>query len=179
MSGYGKTEVAIRAAFKVDRQRQTGGHPRSDHGPRRTALPHLHPAVCRVPVHGRCRQPVQASRSSRRRVLKRVASGAVDVVIGTHRLLSADVRFKDLGLVVIDEEQRFGVEHKERLKRLRATVHVLTMTATPDPPHSSRCAARESARSATWRPRRRSGNLSRPGSSAGTTTSSGTRSSGR
>jgi transcription-repair coupling factor (superfamily II helicase) len=66
-------------------------------------------------------------------VLSRLAAGQVDVVIGTHRLLSKDVRFADLGLVVIDEEQRFGVEHKERLKNLRASVEVLTMTATPIP----------------------------------------------
>src|SRR5262249_38880312 len=59
--------------------------------------------------------------------------GGVDVIIGTHRLLSADVQFKDLGLVIIDEEQRFGVEHKERLKKLRQMVDVLTLTATPIP----------------------------------------------
>src|SRR5882757_11463394 len=65
--------------------------------------------------------------------LKKLASGELDILIGTHRLLSQDVKFNDLGLVVIDEEQRFGVEHKEKLKRLRATVDVLTMTATPIP----------------------------------------------
>ena len=62
-----------------------------------------------------------------------MAEGSVDIIIGTHRIVSDDVKFKDLGLVIIDEEQRFGVEHKEKLKRLRATVHVLTMTATPIP----------------------------------------------
>src|SRR5205807_5759560 len=62
-----------------------------------------------------------------------VAAGKADVVIGTHRLLSRDVRFKDLGLLVVDEEQRFGVAHKERLKKLRTSVDVLTMTATPIP----------------------------------------------
>ena len=71
--------------------------------------------------------------AKQKEVLKRVAAGEVDVIVGTHRLVSQDVKFKDLGLVVIDEEQRFGVEHKERLKKLRATVHVLTMTATPIP----------------------------------------------
>jgi len=78
---------------------------------------------------------VSRFRSARevRRVLEDLASGAVDVVIGTHRLLQKDVRFKDLGLVIIDEEQRFGVLHKERLKQLRATVDVLTLTATPIP----------------------------------------------
>jgi transcription-repair coupling factor (superfamily II helicase) len=68
-----------------------------------------------------------------REIVKRLAEGAVDVIIGTHRILSSDVQFKDLGLVIIDEEQRFGVEHKERLKKLRATVDVLTLTATPIP----------------------------------------------
>src|SRR5207237_8191063 len=62
-----------------------------------------------------------------------VGAGRIDVVIGTHRLLSRDVRFKDLGLLVVDEEQRFGVGHKERMKQLRTEVDVLTMTATPIP----------------------------------------------
>src|SRR5205823_9760700 len=66
-------------------------------------------------------------------VLEEAAQGKVDDLIGTHRLLSDDVRFKDLGLLVVDEEQRFGVAHKERLKRLRTSVDVLTMTATPIP----------------------------------------------
>src|SRR5207245_2901880 len=68
-----------------------------------------------------------------KRILERLARGGIDVIIGTHRIVSADVKFKDLGLVIIDEEQRFGVEHKERLKRLRAMVDVLTLTATPIP----------------------------------------------
>src|SRR5262249_37888926 len=66
-------------------------------------------------------------------VIAGVADGSVDVVIGTHRLLSRDVTFKDIGLLIVDEEQRFGVTHKERLKKLRASVDVLTMTATPIP----------------------------------------------
>src|SRR6185312_9571803 len=65
--------------------------------------------------------------------LKKLAAGTVDIVIGTHRLLSADVNFKDLGLVVIDEEHRFGVKHKEALKHYRKSVDVLTLTATPIP----------------------------------------------
>jgi len=68
-----------------------------------------------------------------RRIVQSLAAGGLDVVIGTHRLVGSDVQFKDLGLVIIDEEQRFGVEHKERLKRLRQTVDVLTLTATPIP----------------------------------------------
>jgi transcription-repair coupling factor (superfamily II helicase) len=73
------------------------------------------------------------TKGEQREVLKRLADGSVDVVIGTHRLVQPDVRFKDLGLVIIDEEQRFGVEHKEFMKRVRATVDVLTLTATPIP----------------------------------------------
>ena len=73
------------------------------------------------------------SAAKQKETLAKVAAGEIDVIVGTHRLLSKDVKFKDLGLVIIDEEQRFGVEHKEKLKRLRATVHVLTMTATPIP----------------------------------------------
>src|SRR2546423_6410960 len=68
-----------------------------------------------------------------REILQRAREGRVDVIIGTHRLLSADVSFKDLGLVVVDEEQRFGVKHKEQLKKLRKLVDVLTLTATPIP----------------------------------------------
>src|SRR5206468_1303574 len=71
--------------------------------------------------------------AEQRRILERLAQGGIDVIIGTHRLVSADVHFKDLGLVIIDEEQRFGVEHKERLKKLRQMVDVLTLTATPIP----------------------------------------------
>jgi len=130
--GYGKTEVAIRAAFKaVDSGKQVAvlvpttilaeQHYRT-FSQRFAEYPFGVGVVSRFKSHG-----------STKATLKKVAAGEVDVVIGTHRLLSADVKFKDLGLVVIDEEQRFGVEHKERLKRLRATVHVLTMTATPIP----------------------------------------------
>ena len=66
-------------------------------------------------------------------IIKRTKQGKVDILIGTHRLLSNDVGFKDLGLLIIDEEQRFGVEHKEKLKKMRVNVDVLTMTATPIP----------------------------------------------
>src|SRR5207253_5789459 len=65
--------------------------------------------------------------------VKKLSAGEIDILIGTHRLISKDVKFNDLGLVVIDEEQRFGVTHKERLKQMRATVDVLTMSATPIP----------------------------------------------
>ncbi|MBM3983009.1 MAG: transcription-repair coupling factor [Planctomycetes bacterium] len=130
--GYGKTEVAIRAAFKaVDSGKQVAilvpttvlaeQHFRT-FGQRFAEYPFV------VEVLNRFK-----SAAKQRDVLKRVAVGEVDVVVGTHRLLSNDVKFKDLGLVVIDEEQRFGVEHKERLKHIRAMVDVLTMTATPIP----------------------------------------------
>ena len=66
-----------------------------------------------------------------------LAAGTVDIVIGTHALLSKTVQFKNLGMVIVDEEQHFGVKQKERLKQLRADVHVLTLTATPDPAHAS------------------------------------------
>ncbi len=73
------------------------------------------------------------SQKQQDQIVKRLAEGSVDIIIGTHRLIQQDVTFKDLGLVVIDEEQRFGVTHKEFFKRLRTEVDVLTMTATPIP----------------------------------------------
>jgi len=130
--GYGKTEVAIRAAFKaIDNGKQVAilvptTVLAEQHY--RTFSQRLAEYPFAVESVSRFKSPAQ-----QKEILKRVAEGAVDVVIGTHRLISDDVRFKDLGLVIIDEEQRFGVEHKEKLKRLRATVHVLTMTATPIP----------------------------------------------
>ncbi|MBX9628298.1 MAG: transcription-repair coupling factor [Gemmataceae bacterium] len=130
--GYGKTEVAIRAAFKaVDAGKQVAILVPT------TVLAEQHYRTFTqryaeypfaVEVVSRYKSPAK-----QKEVLRRVAEGEVDVIVGTHRLVSNDVKFKDLGLVVIDEEQRFGVEHKERLKKLRATVHVLTMTATPIP----------------------------------------------
>lgn len=130
--GFGKTEVAIRAAFKV----VMGGKQVAILTPTtvlaqqhyRTFLERLAPYPVTVEVLSRFR-----SRSEQAEILRRLAGGVVDIVIGTHRLLQADVVFKDLGLVVIDEEQRFGVEHKEQLKRLRALVDVLTLSATPIP----------------------------------------------
>ena len=130
--GFGKTEVALRAAFKViDNGKQVAvlvpttilaeQHYRT-FSQRLAEYPFV------VEVLNRFKTPQE-----QREILQRLAAGGVDVIIGTHRLLSADVQFHDLGLVIIDEEQRFGVEHKERLKQLRATVHVLTMTATPIP----------------------------------------------
>jgi transcription-repair coupling factor (superfamily II helicase) len=130
--GYGKTEVAIRAAFKaVDAGKQVAvlvpttilaeQHHRS-FSSRMAEFPFV------VEVVNRFRP-----RAEIREALKRTAAGAVDILIGTHRILSKDVAFKDLGLVIIDEEQRFGVEDKEWLKTLRTTVDVLTLSATPIP----------------------------------------------
>jgi transcription-repair coupling factor (superfamily II helicase) len=130
--GYGKTELAIRAAFKaIDNGRQVAVLVPT------TVLAEQHfrtfgQRLAEYPFVVECLSRFRST-AEQKRILERLAKGGVDVIIGTHRLVSADVRFKDLGLVVIDEEQRFGVEHKERLKRLREMVDVLTMTATPIP----------------------------------------------
>jgi transcription-repair coupling factor (superfamily II helicase) len=130
--GFGKTEVALRACFAVARSG------------RQVCL--LAPTTLLVAQHEKnfrdrfAGWPIRVTALSRLRtakeqtqILKEVEAGTLDVVIGTHRLLQEDVRFKDLGLVVIDEEHRFGVRHKERLKNLRAEVDMLTLTATPIP----------------------------------------------
>jgi transcription-repair coupling factor (superfamily II helicase) len=130
--GYGKTEVAVRAAFKcIDNGKQVAVLvPTTVLAEQhyRTFSQRLAEYPFTVEVMSRFRTGKET-----REVVKRIQEGAVDVVIGTHRLLSKDVAFKDLGLVVIDEEQRFGVDHKEKLKQLRAMVHILTMSATPIP----------------------------------------------
>ena len=130
--GYGKTEVAVRAAFKAVQ------------GGKQVAV--LVPTTILAEQHGRTFQerladfPVKVEVLSRFRTgkeqkgaLEKLASGDTDVVIATHRLLSPDVNFKDIGLLVVDEEHRFGVKHKERIKALKLAVDVLTMTATPIP----------------------------------------------
>ena len=130
--GFGKTEVAIRGAFKV-----------AEYG-KQVAV--LVPTTVLAEQHERSfRSRFRAypfrveslsrfkTRAETSEILEELAAGRVDVVIGTHRLLSQDVRFKDLGLVVIDEEQRFGVEHKQRLLEFRTTADVLTLSATPIP----------------------------------------------
>ena len=130
--GYGKTEVAIRAAFKAV---QDG---------KQVAV--LAPTTILVEQHAKTFEerladyPVRVAALSRFRtgkarqeLLDELASGELDIVIGTHALLSSEIAFKDLGLLIIDEEQRFGVRHKERLKRLKASLDVLTLSATPIP----------------------------------------------
>jgi len=130
--GFGKTEVALRAAFVV----AMSGKQVAVLCPT-TLLARQHAQVFRERFRG---IPVKIAQLSRfvgakevRAVKQGLADGGIDIVIGTHALLAEDVRFRDLGLIVVDEEQHFGVAHKERLKRLRAEVHVLTMTATPIP----------------------------------------------
>ena len=130
--GFGKTELAIRAAFKV----VTAGKQVAVLVPT-TILAEQHYRTFRertaeYPVLLACLSRFRSA-GEQRRIVEDLKEGRVDIVIGTHRLLSKDIGFKDLGLVVIDEEQRFGVEHKERLKSMRAAVDVLTMTATPIP----------------------------------------------
>ena len=130
--GYGKTEVAVRAAFKAVQ----GGKQAAvlvpttilaeQHG--RTFLERLADYPLSVEVLSRFR-----TTKEQKAALERLGAGQTDIVIGTHRLLSKDVEFKDLGLLVVDEEHRFGVKHKERLKALRLSVDVLTLTATPIP----------------------------------------------
>jgi transcription-repair coupling factor (superfamily II helicase) len=130
--GYGKTEVAVRAAFKAVQ------------GGKQVAI--LVPTTILADQHGRtfterlADYPVKVEVLSRFRTAKeqkqalgQLTEGRTDIVIGTHRLLSRDVQFKEIGLLVVDEEHRFGVRHKERLKELRLTIDVLTLTATPIP----------------------------------------------
>jgi transcription-repair coupling factor (superfamily II helicase) len=130
--GYGKTELAMRAAFKaVENDKQVAVLVPTtvlsvQH--ERTFTERFADFPVTVEVLNRFKTGRQA-----KDILQRTRAGQVDVLIGTHRLLSGDVAFKDLGLLIIDEEQRFGVEHKERLKRMRVNVDILTMTATPIP----------------------------------------------
>jgi transcription-repair coupling factor (superfamily II helicase) len=130
--GYGKTEVAIRAAFKA----VMDGFQIAILCPT-TVLAEQHWNTFRERVAG---YPISVEMLSRfrtpgeqKKIVKLVSEGGVDIVIGTHRLLSADVQFKNLGLVVIDEEQRFGVLHKEKFKQLRKLIDVVTLSATPIP----------------------------------------------
>ncbi len=130
--GYGKTEMAMRAAFKtIEFGKQVAvlvpttilaeQHYRSFRE-RMVNYPFAVESISRY-----------KSAAEQKETVKRLAKGEIDILIGTHRLISKDVKFADLGLVVIDEEQRFGVTHKERLKQMRKTVDVLTMSATPIP----------------------------------------------
>jgi len=130
--GYGKTEVAIRAAFKavMDGRQVAVLVPTTVLAQQHfnTFRERMADYPIRVELLSRFRTPKE-----QRGVLRELAAGSVDIVIGTHRLVQDDVGFKDLGLVIVDEEQRFGVLHKEKLKLLRRLVDVLTLTATPIP----------------------------------------------
>ena len=130
--GYGKTEVAVRAAFKAvaDGKQVAVLAPTTILAQQhfRTFLERMDGLPVTVDVLSRFRTPRE-----QRTALDGLTAGRVDVAVGTHRLLSQDVRFRDLGLLVIDEEHRFGVRHKERLKQMRRQVDVLTLTATPIP----------------------------------------------
>jgi transcription-repair coupling factor (superfamily II helicase) len=130
--GYGKTEVAMRAAFKAIMDGK------------QVALLAPTTILCQQHLQNFADRmsgfPVTIEMLSRfrtmgqqRKIIQGLASGAIDLVIGTHRMFSNDLKFKDLGLLIIDEEQRFGVEHKERLKRIKANLDVLTLSATPIP----------------------------------------------
>jgi transcription-repair coupling factor (superfamily II helicase) len=130
--GYGKTEIAVRAAFKAtqDGKQVVVLVPT-------TLLVQQHYATFKerfgsFPVNVRALSRFQSDKEAKE-VVAGLTDGTVDVVIGTHRLLTPDIRFKDLGLVIVDEEQRFGVEHKEQLKALRINVDMLAMSATPIP----------------------------------------------
>jgi len=130
--GYGKTEVTLRAAFKavMDGKQVAVLVPTTVLAQQHYDTFRSRLATFPVEVEMLSRFRTQQEQS---RIIKNLGIGKVDIVIGTHRLLSEDVSFKDLGLVVIDEEQRFGVAHKEHLKQLRTSVDVLTLTATPIP----------------------------------------------
>ena len=130
--GYGKTEVAFRGAFKAVMDNKQ--------------VAFLVPTTILAEQHmntfsGRCKEyPVNVEMLNRfrtpaeqARILNDLKEGKIDIIIGTHRLLSDDVKFKDLGLLIIDEEQRFGVKHKDKIKRMRVNVDILTLTATPIP----------------------------------------------
>jgi transcription-repair coupling factor (superfamily II helicase) len=130
--GFGKTEVAMRAAMRV----AAAGYQvamlvpttllAEQHG--RTFLDRMASFPVRVEVFSRLQKPAE-----KKRILEDLAAGRIDIVVGTHALLSKKVRFEKLGLLIVDEEQRFGVAHKEKIKEMRANVDVLTLTATPIP----------------------------------------------
>ncbi|WP_166136599.1 transcription-repair coupling factor [Nocardioides ochotonae] len=130
--GYGKTEIAVRAAFKAV---QDGKQVAVLVPTTLLVTQHLSTFAERMsnfPVNLKALSRFQSDKEAKE-VMAGLADGTVDIVVGTHRLLNPDIRFKDLGLIIVDEEQRFGVEHKEQMKRLRTSVDVLSMSATPIP----------------------------------------------
>ena len=130
--GFGKTEIALRAAFKalMDGKQVAILVPTTV-----LAQQHYHTVVERFqgyPVKAGCLSRFFSAKQQKE-TLKKLAAGELDIIVGTHRLLSEDVRYKDLGLLIIDEEQRFGVAHKEKIKKIKKQVDVLTLSATPIP----------------------------------------------
>ncbi len=130
--GFGKTELAIRSAFKVV---EAGKQVAVLVPTTVLAAQHMRTFSERLADYPFTVEVISRFRTvaDQKRIAERVAAGGIDILVGTHRLLSSDIEFADLALVIIDEEQRFGVAHKERFKAMRATVDVLTMTATPIP----------------------------------------------
>jgi transcription-repair coupling factor (superfamily II helicase) len=130
--GYGKTEVALRAAFKaaLDNKQTAYLAPTTV-----LARQHYYTFKDRLEKHGiKCALLNRfVTKANQKKVIQKLKKGEVDVVLGTHRLLSKDIVFKDLGLLIIDEEQRFGVEHKEKIKQLKSHVDVISLSATPIP----------------------------------------------
>lgn len=130
--GYGKTEVAFRAAFKavMDSKQVIFLTPTTllSEQHYRTALERFKNFPVKIEVLNRFKKKTEVDK-----ILKDLKAGNIDIIIGTHRLLSKDVKFKDMGLLIVDEEQRFGVKHKESIKKISETVDVLTLSATPIP----------------------------------------------
>ena len=130
--GFGKTEVAIRAAFKAVQESKQVVYlvPTTILAQQhyRTFVQRMKDFPVRIDLMCRFRTPAQ-----QKKTVEDAKKGLVDIIIGTHRVLSEDMKFKDLGLLIIDEEQRFGVQHKEKIKKLKENVDVLTLTATPIP----------------------------------------------
>ena len=130
--GFGKTEVAIRAAFKAVQESKQVVYlvPTTILAQQhyRTFVQRMKEFPVRIDLMCRFRTPAQ-----QKKTVEDAKKGLVDIIIGTHRVLSEDLKFKDLGLLIIDEEQRFGVQHKEKIKKLKENVDVLTLTATPIP----------------------------------------------
>nr|WP_243848604.1 transcription-repair coupling factor [Lysinibacter cavernae] len=130
--GFGKTEIAIRAAFKAVQDNKQVAILVPTTLLVKQHLETFQDRFAGFPVHLRALSRFQTDKEARE-IIKGLADGSVDVVIGTHRLLSDNVVYKDLGLVIVDEEQRFGVEHKDSLKKLKTNVDILAMSATPIP----------------------------------------------
>ena len=130
--GYGKTEIAIRAAFKAVQENKQVVYlvPTTILAQQHynTFVQRMKEFPVRVDLMCRFRTPAQ-----QKKTIEDTKRGLVDIVVGTHRVLSKDLEFKDLGLLIIDEEQRFGVQHKEQIKKLKENIDVLTLTATPIP----------------------------------------------